>query len=190
MQICNPGHSKFLGLMINSRHSWQTHIDQMVPKLNTAAYAIRSLKQVVNLETLKIAYFAFAHSILSCSIIFWGISKHSNMIFKIQKRMIRIIMNVDSRNSCRSLFKQLGILPLQSQYIYSLMSLVSTNRELFVNNADIHNFPTRSHKDLHLPIAHLLYFKKECISLVLKSIIIFLRGLNKYLMTTSSLKKR
>jgi len=100
MQICNPGHSKFLGLMINSRLSWQTHIDQIVPKLNTAAYAIRSLKQVVNLETLKIAYFAFAHSILSYGIIFWGISKHSNMQFKIQKRMIRIIMNVDSRTSC------------------------------------------------------------------------------------------
>ena len=138
----------------------------------------------------KYNYFAFAHSILSYSITFWGISKHSNMIFKIQKRMIRIIMNVDSRTSCRSFFKQLGILPLQSQYIYSLMSFVSTNRELFVNNADIHNFPTRSYKDLHLPIAHLSIFQKECISLVLKSIIIFLRGLNKYLMTTSSLKKR
>jgi hypothetical protein len=99
-----------------------------------------------------------------------------NMIFKIQKRMIRIIMNVDSRTSCRSLFKQLGILPLKSQCIYSLMSFVSTNRELFVNNADIHNFPTRSQKDLHLPIANLSVFKKECISLVLKSIIIFPRG--------------
>jgi len=84
----------------------------------------------------------------------------STMIFKIQKRMIRIIMNVDSRTSCRSLFKQLGILPLQSQYIYSLMSFVSTNTELFVNNADIHNFPTRSQKDLHLPIANLSVFQK------------------------------
>ena len=112
-----------------------------------------------------------------------------NMIFKIQKRMIRIIMNINSRTSCRSLFKQLGILPLKSQYIYSLMSFVSTNRELFVNNADIHNFPTRSQKDLHLPIANLSVFKKECISLVLKSIIIFPRGINKCCMTPSSLKK-
>jgi len=70
MQICNPKHSKFLGLMINSRLSWQTHTEQMIPKLNTAAYAIRSLKQLVNLETLKMAYFAFAHSILSYGIIF------------------------------------------------------------------------------------------------------------------------
>ena len=40
------------------------------------------------------------------------------------------------------------------------MSFVSTNRELFVNNADIHNFSTRSQKDLHLPIANLSVFKK------------------------------
>ena len=40
------------------------------------------------------------------------------------------------------------------------MSFVSTNTELFVNNADIHNFPTRSQKDLHLPIANLSVFQK------------------------------
>jgi hypothetical protein len=39
------------------------------------------------------------------------------------------------------------------------MSIVSTNRELFVNNAVIHNFPTR-HQDLHLPIANLSVFQE------------------------------
>ena len=56
--------------MINNRLSWQSHIDLMVPKLNTATYVIRSLKQLLNLETLKKAYFSFAHSILSYGIIF------------------------------------------------------------------------------------------------------------------------
>jgi hypothetical protein len=39
------------------------------------------------------------------------------------------------------------------------MSFVSTNRELFVNNAVIHNFPTRHQKDLHLPTANLFFQK-------------------------------
>jgi hypothetical protein len=102
--------------MINNRLSWKNHIDVMIPKPNTATYVIRSLKQLLNVDTLKKAYFSFAHSILSYGIIFWGILNYSENIFKIQKRIIRIIMNVDSRTSCRSLFKQLGILPLQSQY--------------------------------------------------------------------------
>jgi len=69
-------------------------------------------------------------------------------------------MNVDSRTSCRRLFKQLGILPLQSQYVFSLMMFMAKNRELFVINANAHNFPTISHNDLHLPNANLLVFQK------------------------------
>jgi len=70
-------------------------------------------------------------------------------------------MNVDSRTSCRSLFKQLGILPLQSQYIFSLMKFVTKNKELFVSNERVHNFPTRSHDALHLPNANLTVFQKR-----------------------------
>jgi len=119
IQISNIEHSKFLGLMINNRLTWQNHIDLMIPKLNSATYVIRSLKPLLNIETLKTSYFSFAHSILSYGITFWGISNYSKIIFKIPKRMIRIIMNVDSRTSCRNLLKQLNILPLKSQYIFS-----------------------------------------------------------------------
>jgi len=69
-------------------------------------------------------------------------------------------MNVDGRTSCRGLVKQLGILPLQSQYVFSLMMFVAKNREIFVINANFHNFPTRSHNDLHLPNANLSVFQK------------------------------
>ena len=98
-------------------------------------------------------------------------------------------MNVDSRTSCRNLFKQLNILPLKSQYIFSLMMFVGRNRELFIINANVHNFPTRSHNDLHLPIANLSVFQKGCIFLVLKFLIIFQPTLNKHFMTFISLKK-
>jgi hypothetical protein len=111
-QISNIEYSKFLGLMINNRLSWQDHTDLMIPKLNTAAFVIRFLKQLLNLETLKKAYFSLAHSVLSYDIIFWGSSSYSKIIFKIKKRIIRIIMIVDSRTSCLNLFKQLNILPL------------------------------------------------------------------------------
>jgi hypothetical protein len=48
------------------------------------------------------------------SIIFWRSSSHSVKIFKIQKNIIRIITGCRSRDSCRDLFKNLKILPLQS----------------------------------------------------------------------------
>jgi hypothetical protein len=42
-------------------------------------------------ETLRMVYFAYIHSIMSYCIIFWGNQPYSDKIFKIQKRVIRIV---------------------------------------------------------------------------------------------------
>jgi hypothetical protein len=56
---------------------------------------------------------------------------HSVKIFKIQKNIIRIITGCRSRDSCRDVFKKLKILPLQSQYILSLLLFVVYNKNKF-----------------------------------------------------------
>ena len=72
------------------------------------------------------------HSIIAYGIIFWGNSSHSNNIFKLQKKAIRIIVNVDDRVSCHELFKKLNILPLHCQYILSLLLFVVNTTEEFI----------------------------------------------------------
>ena len=79
-------------------------------------------------------YFSYIHSIITYGIIFWGNSAASNEVFKLQKRAIRIIINFHNRTSCRNLFKELNILPLQSQYILSLAMYVIKNIEDFTSN--------------------------------------------------------
>jgi hypothetical protein len=103
----------------------------MIPKLNKASYVISVLKPLLSLEALKMVYFSTVHSIISYGIIFWGISAYSKIIFKTQKRRVRIITNSDNRDSCRELFKKLSILPLQSQYILSLLMFVVKNKDSF-----------------------------------------------------------
>jgi hypothetical protein len=66
----------------------------------------------------------------------------SNDIFKIQKRIIRILNNKSKRDSCRHLFKQLQILTLPSQYIYLLLIFVIKNRDVFSFNSEIYNLNT------------------------------------------------
>jgi len=105
-------------------------------------------------------YFSYFHSILSYGIIFWGNSSPNNCIFKIQKRTIRVIVNSSIRTSCRELFKELQILTLHSQYIYSLLMFVINNRYLFKRNFDVHNLSTRHNSDLHLPTANPTIFQK------------------------------
>jgi hypothetical protein len=111
-------------------------------------------------ETLRMVYFAYVHSIISFGIIFWGNQPYIEKIFKLQKRVIRIITHSRTRDSCRELFKRLEILPLYSQYIFSLLIFVVKNKYLFTTNNYIHNVHTRYKINLHPPIANLTKFQK------------------------------
>jgi len=111
-------------------------------------------------ETLRMVYFAYIHSIMSYGIIFWGNQPYSDKIFKIQKRVIRIIKNSRMRDSCREPFKKLEILPLYSQYIFSLSIFLLKNTHLFYTNNQIHSIHTRFKTNLHLPTANLTKFQK------------------------------
>ena len=105
--------TNFLGLTLDSTLSRKTHINQLSSKLNSACHIIRSLKSLISTRNIRL-YFSYVHSIIAYGIIFWGNSPHSNNIFKLQKRAIRIIMNVDNRVSYRELFRKLNIPPLYS----------------------------------------------------------------------------
>jgi hypothetical protein len=111
-------------------------------------------------ETLRMVYFAYVHSITSYGVIFGENQPYSEKIFKIQKRVIRIIKNARPRDSCRELFKKLEILPLCSQYIFSLSIFVIKNKHLFCTNNQIHSVHTRFKTNLHPPIANLTKFQK------------------------------
>ena len=92
-------------------------------------------------------------------------------------------MNASIKDYCRQLFKILKILPLQSQYIFSLLLFVAKNRDLYESNSEIHNVNTRYSSDLHTPMANLATFQKARITLELKYSTIFPLALKNHLMT-------
>jgi hypothetical protein len=93
--------------------------------------------------------------------IFGGNSPSSKMIFTLQKRTVRIIADVKSRNSRRNLFMRLEILPLPCEYIFTLMNFVVNNQEHFETNLVIHSVNTRNRDHLHRPTANLSCFEKS-----------------------------
>jgi hypothetical protein len=111
-------------------------------------------------ETLRMVYFAYVHSIMSYGIISGGYHPYSEKIFKIQKRVIRIITNSRMRDSYRELFQRLEILPLYSQYIFSLSIFMIKNKHLYNTNNQIHSVYTRFRTNLHPPIDNLTKFQK------------------------------
>ena len=129
--LTNMNSMIFLGLTIDSTMLWKEHIISLAIKINKASFTIRGIKPLLNLNALKTIYYTYFHSVMSYGIIFWETSHFATNIFRIQKRMIRTITNRSKRDSCGLIFKQLQILTLPGQYVYSLLMFVNKSRECF-----------------------------------------------------------
>jgi hypothetical protein len=70
------------------------------------------------------------------------------------------MMGLKKRDSCRDSFKEMKMLPLCSQYIYSLTQYVVNNRHLFTRNSEILNIGTRQNINLFSPRTSLTRVQK------------------------------
>ena len=120
---------------------------------------MRIIKPYMSLKTLKKVYHSTFNSVISYGLPFWGTSPHSKKIFRMQKRIVRIMMGCRRLASCRNLFKNLKILPLVSQCIFSITMFIIKCKHLFTVNSEIHNINTRQHLNLHQPAPNLTGFK-------------------------------
>jgi hypothetical protein len=141
--------TKFHGSQIDNNLNWTKHIEYIIPKLSSACLAMRTVTPLLKVDTLKLVYFAYFHSVMSYGVIFWGNSTDSKRVFIIQNKIIRIMAGVKRRVSCREPFKKFSILPLVSEFLLLLLSFVVDNMEKFQTNSDIHNINTRHKHDLH-----------------------------------------
>jgi hypothetical protein len=139
--LITPPNIKFLGIYIHDSVNWSCHIEYIIPKQSSACY-IMSIKAFMSLNTLKNVYYSYFNATINYGLPFWGNSPHSLKIFKMQKRIIRIMIGCKNRVSCRNLFR-LEILPFVSQYILSLMLFVVKNKHLFTLNSENHTESTR-----------------------------------------------
>ena len=64
-------------------------------------------------------------------------------------------MQARPNTSCRTSFREVGILTLYSQYLLSMIMFTVKNRHLFTSNETIHNIDMRQKADLHVPAAKL-----------------------------------
>jgi hypothetical protein len=159
-QINSTYYVDFLGLTLDATLLWVGHINMAIPKLNSACFAIQTLKSFLPTEELRIIYFAYVHSLITYGIVFWGNSPNSRSVFIAQKRFIRNVMNANPKASCHGLFRKLNILPFYSQYILSLLLFVVKSVQLFTINTEIYAINTRQSTNLHLPSAELTKYKK------------------------------
>jgi hypothetical protein len=185
--ISNISYSIFFGIILDSTLTW-SNIEFLTKKLSTTCYVIRTIKPCMSESALKMIYLSLFHSILICGIIFWGNSSQSITIFKVQEKVIRVIMGRSNRNLCRNLFEILTILPLKSQNVFSLLIFVVNKKKHFTSNADNYNMPSRQKITCICMRQIWSFFKKELIIRESQFLIVFLLKLRFFQMITRNLK--
>ena len=135
-------------------------MEYIIPKLSSAIFVIRNLSDFINSEALRMMYFSYFHSIITYGIVFWENSTNVSRVFKLQKKVIRIISGVGFRNFCRGLFREFRTLPLSCEYILSLVLFVIDNQNNFRSGLEVHGLNTRNRNKLYLPTSNLSVFQK------------------------------
>jgi len=91
--------------------------------------------------SLKIIYFTYFQSLLQFGIIFWGTTINLSKALILQKRIMRVMLGLRQRTSCREKFKKLYVLTVPSLYglILEMMMFVIKNPEKYQTNDSIHS---------------------------------------------------
>ena len=149
---CSPNNTaKFLGVFLDSDLSWNAHIDFLLRTLSKSLFVLRKLKFSLSLEYLCLSYHAIFHSHINYSILFWGGVRRMNEIFIYQKKAIRIILGLKTRESCRGRFREMNILTIPSTYVYHAVIYIKSHSDEYKLGLDNHNYLTRNKHKLTLP---------------------------------------
>lgn len=122
---------KCLGLTFDARLTWGAHVDGLCNRLSTCIFMLKNLRSHVDRSALLMAYYALFNSRMSYGILLWGGSVHINGVLVMQKRAIRIIMGRSVFDSCRPLFKELGVMTCVAQFVLACIMYARENLELF-----------------------------------------------------------
>lgn len=141
----------FLGLNIDANLQWGPHIVTLAGKLSSAAYAVRTIRRLADEATARLVYFSYFHSVMSYGILLWGKAADIQVIFVLQKRAVRAIYKMKSRDSLRQKFKEINILTVISQYIYENLLYTHKNMAFFKKKSDVHSINTRNKNKLYIP---------------------------------------
>ena len=107
---------RFLGVYFDPSLNFQYHTKIIISKLSKALYILRSSKNLLTLKSLKSVYYALFHCNLIFCLPIWSCaaSKLISNLHTLQKKAIRVVNGSKYNSHTETIFKSLGILPLNS----------------------------------------------------------------------------
>ena len=155
---------------------------------------IKSSKEILSPYMITNIYFTKFQALLRSGILFSaGIGgKLSIRIFRIQKRVIRLLAGISSRTSCRQLFKEPNILTVASLYISEKTCFIQKYCQSLEQNTQVHQHNTRRKLDLHVKMQNTEVYKMSVMNMGTKvhnNLPRFLKEIDDYRAFRRKLKK-
>jgi hypothetical protein len=161
---------KFHLIHITEALKLNSHVQSFANKLRKVSFMVKSSKRTLSPCMNRKVYFTKFQALLRFGILFWGriVGELSIRIFRIQKRVIRSMVGVSSRTSCRQLFKELNILTLASSYILEVTCFIRKCSQSLEQNSEVHQYNIQRKLDIHIKLQKTEIYKKSVINMCTK----------------------
>ena len=146
---------KYLGVLIDYKLSWKSHIDSVALKISKTIGLLSKLRHFVPTHTLISIYNSLIAPYLRYGLVAWGQASKTELdkLLILQKRALRFIFFANRCDHAIPLFLKAKILPINCLH-YKLLAetmhdvsndLVPSNlQDLFLPTAKVHSYNTRS----------------------------------------------
>ena len=152
----------FLGINIDKHLNWNSHVYKIAGKIIKTTGIINRLKNTLPCNILCTIYTSLIGSQINYGILLWG--NNSDRIYKLQKRVVRILSRNKYNAHTEPIFKELKILKisdtLKLQVLKFYYKLVNNMIPEYFNNlmpktfSDIHQRPTRQNNKFITPLVN------------------------------------
>ena len=153
----NPLHqvsnTKFLGVYIDEHLTWQTHISYIAGKVSRGIGILAKAKRYLNRATLHLLYYTFIYPYIGYCNIVWGntFTLHISKLQILQKRIVRMIDNLNYRDHTYRSFQKLKILKCREIYKYQVGQFIYKHKQnvfpplfTYLFRTSTHGYNTRS----------------------------------------------
>jgi len=139
--------TRFLGLEVDNRLTWKTHITNLCQTLSSNIFLIRSLSSILNKHTILSLNYAAFYSQVKYGIVFWGSSREIITVFKLQKKGRSDHYSHTFPKELQKHFLTIKHVN-NGLYIYEVLKLTKNNLHNYSTHSDIHNHNTRNKNKL------------------------------------------
>ena len=151
---------KFLGLLLDFKLTWKSHIKKIRSKLSSVCGVLFRIRKMITRSVAKIIYNSIAHPYINYCNVIWYSSNPSNLqcLSVIQKKIIRIITKCNRFSPTAPLFKQLNILTIPdinrlntAVFVYKSVNNIIPSPITFIHRVN-DRYPLRGQDTLEIPL--------------------------------------